>query len=593
MTKYRLTDEDKARLPEWRDRWIANAMSTKHVDAEERRICRDAVLRLYRAANLPPPPEHRIVFVPSPFVLAFGGGFAAAWWWLRRNAHPETAAAVEGAIYDAVRRATRDAVLSATYGAVDDATDDAVRGATDNAVWGATYDAAGTATHAAVRRATADAVRSATTDAVWGATADAVRAATYDAVNSATYDAVRRATRDAVLSATYGAVDDATDDAVRGATADAVHDATYDAIRGATGDAVRRATRAAVNSAATDAVRRATADAVRAATADAVWGATHAAVRNATHDAVWGAARGAVHAATADAVWGATHAAVRSATDDAVRSATADAVRSATDDAVRSATEGTARSATGDGVEWYSVPLMSFLDVGRAYLPYQRFGVECAQIVYRMWQGGNQWSPLDSYLSFFRHVAQIDVDFSHYDAWEQLALHSGPRVVHPEFCIISDRPELLTVDEQRRPHNGAGPFCRWRDGTALYAVHGARVPQWVVEHPERITAQAILANNNAETRRVMIEKIGLERFVRDAGLRPVQEDDCGRLYRIENDATTFVEVVNRTPQPDGSFKHYFLAADPAAQSAAQAVADSFGLNVETYRAFKSAGMVEV
>ena len=497
MTKYRLTDEHKSRLPEWRDRWIANAMSTKHVDAEERRICRDAVLRLYRAANLPPPPEHRIVFVPSPFVLAFGGGFAAAWWWLRRNAHPETAAAVEGAIYDAVRRATRDAVLSATYGAVDDATDDAVRGATDNAVRGATYDAAGTATHAAVRRATADAVRSATTDAVWGATADAVRAATYDAVNSATYDAVRRATRDAV------------------------------------------------NSAATDAVRRATADAVRAATADAVWGATHA------------------------------------------------AVRSATDDAVRSATEGTARSATGDGVEWYSVPLMSFLDVGRAYLPYQRFGVECAQIVYRMWQGGNQWSPLDSYLSFFRHVAQIDVDFSHYDAWEQLALHSGPRVVHPEFCIISDRPELLTVDEQRRPHNGAGPFCRWRDGTALYAVHGARVPQWVVEHPERITAQAILANNNAETRRVMIEKIGLERFVRDAGLRPVQEDDCGRLYRIENDATTFVEVVNRTPQPDGSFKHYFLAADPAAQSAAQAVADSFGLNVETYRAFKSAGMVEV
>src|SRR5690606_216845 len=74
---YSLTDEHRAQLEPWARRWIANAMSTKAMDDVDRAATRAAVRGLYEAAGLRPPPDHRIVFVPSPFVAAFAAGFAA------------------------------------------------------------------------------------------------------------------------------------------------------------------------------------------------------------------------------------------------------------------------------------------------------------------------------------------------------------------------------------------------------------------------------------------------------------------------------------------------------------------------------------
>jgi hypothetical protein len=82
--QYKLLPEHEARFPEWRDKWIANAMSTKAMTEEDRELCRVAVLGMYAAAKLSPP-KH-IVFVPSPFVLAFAGGFSAAIWFRFKNA---------------------------------------------------------------------------------------------------------------------------------------------------------------------------------------------------------------------------------------------------------------------------------------------------------------------------------------------------------------------------------------------------------------------------------------------------------------------------------------------------------------------------
>ena len=426
MKKYTLTDEHRAQLPAWRDKWIANAMSTAPMTDEEREICRDAVRRLYQAANLPPP--SRIVFVPSPFVLRFAGGFASAIWYLRKSVDSSIA-------------------KTATYAATRDATDDA------------TGDATG------------------------------------DATDAATHDATRDATRDA--------------------THDATRDATY--------------------------------------------AATHAA----THEAMWAATRDATYAATRDATRDATHDATRDATRDATYAAT-----------------------------WYRLALSSISAVAKELLgTHQQFGLQCAQGAYQMWQGGNQWSAWESFLSFFREIAKLPIDYSKYDAWQQLALHSGPRIVHSQFCMISDRPRTLLVDEQNRPHCADGPFCKWSDGSALYSYHGVRVPWTIIEQPHLISAKAVLAEPNAEIRRVMIERMGIDRFAQDAGLKAVQEDDCGKLYRLD-DETTFVEVVNATREADGTFKRYFLAAKPNARSAADAVADTFGVNEATYRALRAAGMTE-
>src|SRR5262249_27815040 len=147
------------------------------------------------------------------------------------------------------------------------------------------------------------------------------------------------------------------------------------------------------------------------------------------------------------------------------------------------------------------VKLSNFFGIGK-------FGLQCSYNVSSMWQGGNQWSAWDSYLSFFRHVAKLKINYSKYNHWEQLALHSGPRLMHKEICMISARPEVLKVDEQNRPHCENGPFCKWPDGTALYAWHGIRIPCWWIEDKESLTPEIALRWENVEQRRAACELLG-------------------------------------------------------------------------------------
>ncbi len=404
--KYELTPEHRAQLEPWRDRWIANAMSTKAMTDEEKAAAREAAKGLYRAAGLEPPPDHRIVFVPSPFVMRFAGGFAAGIWWLRR------------------------------------------KGAA------ATYAATGAATGAA-------------TDA---------------ATDAATYAATRAAT-------------------------------------------------------------------------------------------------------------------------------------------------------TADRSKWYKLDVDGLVALARElFRDRAEFGLGCASYAWRMWQGGNQWSGWSAYLSFFRHVAKLDIDYSKWQHWEALSELSGPRIMHADFCIISDRPSVLLVDSQNRPHCDDGPFCRWRDGTALYAIRGTRVPWWIVEHPEQITVASVDAEANAEVRRVMVERygrnagrpdglIGAAAYLKDAGAELLDEDmqltklsgwakgsaaahivkampwaadyvarddsfGPGRLYRRnvpDDEPIVMVELVNASPELDGSLKTYMLRVPPTVRTCREAVAWTFGLSVEQWQ----------
>ena len=132
------------------------------------------------------------------------------------------------------------------------------------------------------------------------------------------------------------------------------------------------------------------------------------------------------------------------------------------------------------------------------------------------------------------------------------------------------------------PHNETGPFCKWRDGSALYCHNGVRVPAYVIESPQTITVEDIEQETNAEVRRVKITKYGQEKFILDSKSDVVHTDDFGTLYKksMSNDEPMMmVKVVNSTPEPDGSFKDYFIRVDPNAygglQTARAAVASTW------------------
>ena len=223
------------------------------------------------------------------------------------------------------------------------------------------------------------------------------------------------------------------------------------------------------------------------------------------------ATRQAIELATAQA----TAQATRQATWLATALATAQATWLATRQATAQATEQATWQATAPNI--YS-PQFSWVEQCPPVYQY------CAQKISHLVQWGNQASAFDSFLSFFREVCQLPLDYTAWEPWETLSLHSGPRIVHADFCMISDRPKLLKIDEQSRPHCDTGPFCQWRDGSAIYAVHGHFIPWWVIEHPERITIDCIQKEENAETQRVMIQRFGWERYLEMTGSTLVDAD---------------------------------------------------------------------
>jgi hypothetical protein len=83
-----------------------------------------------------------------------------------------------------------------------------------------------------------------------------------------------------------------------------------------------------------------------------------------------------------------------------------------------------------------------------------------------------------------------------------------------------------------------------------------------------------------------MERIGIEPFMKALGGAVVQQDDYGCLWRterrIDGEPLVAVEVVNSTPEPDGSYRRYFLRVPPTVRTARGGLAWSFGLTRREY-----------
>lgn len=158
-----------------------------------------------------------------------------------------------------------------------------------------------------------------------------------------------------------------------------------------------------------------------------------------------------------------------------------------------------------------------------------KYLLQCAADSYRQWDGGNQWSGWPAYLSFFRYVVELKLDYSAWHHYERLAELSGPRIVHEKFCIVSDRPTVLKLDAKEKPHSISGPFVRWEDGTAMWAHRGVKTWGSAVDAPDTVTRAAIAAERDDTVRRSVIDLIGMARYWRDA--EPVESRDGTALFR--------------------------------------------------------------
>jgi hypothetical protein len=118
--------------------------------------------------------------------------------------------------------------------------------------------------------------------------------------------------------------------------------------------------------------------------------------------------------------------------------------------------------------------------------------------------------------SWLRHVSQLNVG------------HCSNLTALPEGLTVSSWLELADSPIEQLPPSLQNAPLRWR---------GVPVDSRIVFAPETISATEVLSESNAEKRRVMLERMGYEKFLLQANAKTLDTDrDPGgerRLLRVE------------------------------------------------------------
>jgi hypothetical protein len=159
--------------------------------------------------------------------------------------------------------------------------------------------------------------------------------------------------------------------------------------------------------------------------------------------------------------------------------------------------------------------------------------------------------------------------------------------------LVATIPAKASADAAGRLHCADGPAFVWLDVEEYY-WHGVPVAKNIVIAPQSITAADIDAQDDAEVRRVLIERYkhgdeiaGAGAYIRDAGGELLDHDvESGTLWRrafVDDEPIVMLEVTNATQEPDGRFKHYWLRVPPRMTKARQAVAWTFSVRADRYK----------
>ena len=202
---------------------------------------------------------------------------------------------------------------------------------------------------------------------------------------------------------------------------------------------------------------------------------------------------------------------------------------------------------------------------------------------YQVYQGGNMWAGLESYISAFRDVLRLDLpEYEKYKYWENAAIEGGFRAMHEDFCIVSDFPVHIKVDDEMRAHCEDGPSHLWRDGWALYHWHGQEIPtEWITD-PSSLTPEIALTWENVDQRSAACEILGWHNIINALNPTVIDTDDdpqIGRLVEIDlpdHGKQKFIHAMC------GTGREVAVMADASATSVLEAQAASYGLNKDDF-----------
>jgi internalin A len=148
--------------------------------------------------------------------------------------------------------------------------------------------------------------------------------------------------------------------------------------------------------------------------------------------------------------------------------------------------------------------------------------------------------------------------------------HCGLIFPFEKICAVCDRPRHLRFDSQNRLHAEGEPAIEFADGWNFYYYHGVRLPeQYGKVHPNQWQSQWLLAEENAEVRRVLIQGIGYDRIIQELQAKQIDSWQEYALLQIDNADVEPICLLKMTC-PSTGFIHA-LRVPPNLASAREAI----------------------
>src|SRR5919199_905000 len=148
--------------------------------------------------------------------------------------------------------------------------------------------------------------------------------------------------------------------------------------------------------------------------------------------------------------------------------------------------------------------------------------------------------------------------------------HCGLIFAFEKICFVCDRPRHLRFDSQNRLHAEGEPAIEFADGWNFYYYHGVRLPEKYGQvHPNQWQSQWLLAEENAELRRVLIQGIGYDRIIQELEAKQIDSWQEYALLQIDKADVEPICLLKMTC-PSTGFIHA-LRVPPNLTSAREAI----------------------
>lgn len=143
----------------------------------------------------------------------------------------------------------------------------------------------------------------------------------------------------------------------------------------------------------------------------------------------------------------------------------------------------------------------------------------------------------------------------------------GWMIPYENVCVLSEKPIKYHINDRAEFHHETEKALEFKDGFGIYSFNGVSVPDFIIEHPETITAKHIKRESNLEIRRIMIDRMGINKYLEAVHAkvidmdslyvfkdgddrtmpRALMEDDEGNKYLVGTDGSTERVYYMRVP----------------------------------------------